>query len=145
LVVGRFMLLPAVRRYSGQTLLLISFAGATVGFVMLAAGPVLAIKLAGLFLSGLGISFSFPMIATLAAGSFPQASDWIIGRIYTFGGFAIAAAPFAVGALGDAVGIGKSFWAVGILAAAGLLATPLMARLQAAPGAPLPVGGQSLG
>jgi hypothetical protein len=109
-----------------------SFAGATIGFPMLAAGTVLGMKLAGMFVRGLGISFSFPMIATLAAGSFPYVTDSIIGRIHTFGAFAVAAAPFALGAFGDAVGIGKSFWAVGHPTAAGLLATPLMAKLQSA-------------
>jgi predicted MFS family arabinose efflux permease len=131
LVVGRFFLVPAVRRFSGQTLLMTSFAGATVGFLMLAAGPDTWMKLAGLFVSGLGISFSCPILATLAAAAFPTATDWIIGRLYTFGGFAIAAAPFAVGALGDAVGIGTSFWAVGLLAMIGLVATPFMSRLSA--------------
>lgn len=133
LVTGRFLLVPAVRRYSGQALLTISFAGATVGFLLLAAGPGTAVKLIGLYVSGLGIAFSFPMLATLAASAFPNATDWIIGRLYTFGGLAIAAAPFAVGALGDAVGINISFWAVGLLAVIGLVVTPLMGRMGALP------------
>ncbi|HQY29882.1 MAG TPA: hypothetical protein PK691_01275, partial [Thermomicrobiales bacterium] len=111
-------------------LLIVSFGTALTGFLLLAAGPIVGIKLVGLAVSGLGIAFAFPMIATLAATSFPSATDWIIGRIYTFGGLAIAVAPFVIGSLGDAVGIGISFWVIGLLAALGLGLTPLLPILQ---------------
>ncbi|HRA49070.1 MAG TPA: MFS transporter [Thermomicrobiales bacterium] len=130
LVTGRFLLLPAVRRFDPTRLLIVSFGTALTGFLLLAAGPIVGIKLVGLAVSGLGIAFAFPMIATLAATSFPSATDWIIGRIYTFGGLAIAVAPFVIGSLGDAVGIGISFWVIGLLAALGLGLTPLLPILQ---------------
>jgi uncharacterized membrane protein YkvI len=70
------------------------------------------------------------MISSLAAASFPQATDWILSRIYTAGGLAVAVAPFVIGTLGDAVGIGTSFWVVGLIGALGLIATPLLIRVQ---------------
>jgi predicted MFS family arabinose efflux permease len=132
LVLGRFFLVPAVRKFSALQLLTTSFSVALVGFLLLASGPNPEIKCAGLFVSGLGISLTFPMIATLAAGSFPNATDWIISRIFTAGGLAVAVAPFVIGTLGDAVGIGISFWVVGALGSLGLLAAPLLPRMRKA-------------
>jgi hypothetical protein len=43
---------------------------------------------------------------------------------------AIAIAPFAIGALGDEIGIARSFWVLGIMAAMGLIASPLLRRAQ---------------
>ena len=131
LVLGRLALLPAVRRFSPSQLLATSFGTACFGFLLVAGGPSIVVKVTGLFLSGLGISFAFPLIATMAAAAFPNASDWIIGRIYTAGGLAIAVAPFMIGTLGDAVGIGVSFWAVGLLGLMGLLATSMIQRMPA--------------
>jgi hypothetical protein len=44
------------------------------------------------------------------------------------GGVAISVAPFAIGALGDQIGIGRSFWVRGILVALGLVLSPLLGR-----------------
>ena len=130
LVLGRMLLLQAVRRFTSLQLLLASFATASIGFLLLAAAPTTLAKCSGLFCSGLGISLTFPMISSLAAASFPQATDWILSRIYTAGGLAVAVAPFVIGTLGDAVGIGTSFWVVGLIGALGLIATPLLIRVQ---------------
>jgi predicted MFS family arabinose efflux permease len=130
LVLGRMLLLQAVRRFTSLQLLLTSFATASIGFLLLAAAPTTLAKCSGLFCSGLGISLTFPMISSLAAASFPQATDWILSRIYTAGGLAVAVAPFVIGTLGDAVGIGTSFWVVGLIGALGLIATPLLIRVQ---------------
>ena len=130
LVLGRMLLLQAVRRFTSLQLLLTSFATASIGFLLLAAAPATLVKCSGLFCSGLGISLTFPMISSLAAASFPHATDWILSRIYTAGGLAVAVAPFVIGTLGDVVGIGTSFWVVGLIGALGLIATPLLIRVQ---------------
>jgi fucose permease len=109
-------------------LLVASFGTALLGFLLLAGGPTTGIKVMGLLVSGLGIAITFPMIATLAGEAYPDATDWIIGRIYMAGGVAISVAPFAIGALGDQIGIGRSFWVLGVLAALGLALSPLLGR-----------------
>jgi hypothetical protein len=48
------------------------------------------------------------------------------------GGLAIGLAPFLIGALGDQVGIGRSFWTLGLTALAGLMITPFLRRSLAA-------------
>ena len=128
LVLGRFILVPAVRRVPSFTLLMASFSIALVGFLIMALGPNTEVILIGLFVSGLGISFTFPMITNLAGAAFPDATDWIIGRLFLAGGIAIAIAPFAVGSLADQIGIASSFWVVGGIGLAGLLITPILNR-----------------
>jgi fucose permease len=132
LVVGRILLVPAVRKFTSFQLLLGSFIVAIAGFLIMAGGPIVQVKLLGLLVSGLGISVAFPMIANLAAVSFPDATAWIIGRIYVAGGLAVGVAPFAIGALGDRIGIARSFWVLGAIALIGLLATTFLNRFLAA-------------
>jgi predicted MFS family arabinose efflux permease len=128
MIVSRFGLIRAVRRFAAYHLLVASFGTALLGFLLLAGGPTTGIKVMGLPVSGLGIAITFPMIATLAGEAYPDATDWIIGRIYMAGGVAISVAPFAIGALGDQIGIGRSFWVLGVLAALGLALSPLLGR-----------------
>jgi fucose permease len=118
----------AVRHFVASHLLTASFAMALVGFLLLAGGPTTGIKLIGLLVSGFGIAITFPMIITLAARAFPDATDWIVAKLYMAGGVSIAAAPFAIGALGDEIGIARSFWVLGILAALGLIVSPFLRR-----------------
>ena len=124
MVVSRIGLIRVVRRFAASHLLTASFALALVGFLLLAGGPTTGIKVAGLLISGFGIAVTFPMIITLAAAAFPEATDWIVAKLYLAGGMAIAIAPFAIGALGDEIGIARSFWVLGILAAMGFMAQP---------------------
>ena len=71
MVVCRFGLIRAVRRFAASHLLTASFAMALVGFLLLAGGPTTGIKVAGLLVSGFGIAITFPMIITLAARGIP--------------------------------------------------------------------------
>jgi fucose permease len=135
LVLGRFALVPAVRRFSAYHLLLTSFATALTGFVLMAGGPTTTVKLAGMAVSGLGISIAFPMVINLAGAAFPDSTDWIISKVYVAGGLAVAIAPFAIGTLGDSIGISRSFWVLGGIGAIGLLASPLLNRRLAEHGA----------
>jgi predicted MFS family arabinose efflux permease len=128
MVVCRLGLMWAVRRFAASRLLLASFAMALAGFLSLAGGPTAVVKVVGLLLSGFGIAITFPMIITLAAQAFPDATDWIVAKLYMAGGVAIAAAPFAIGALGDEIGIARSFWVLGVLAALGLIVSPFLRR-----------------
>jgi predicted MFS family arabinose efflux permease len=128
MVVCRLGLMWAVRHFVASHLLTASFAMALVGFLLLAGGPTTGIKLIGLLVSGFGIAITFPMIITLAARAFPDATDWIVAKLYMAGGVSIAAAPFAIGALGDEIGIARSFWVLGILAALGLIVSPFLRR-----------------
>jgi predicted MFS family arabinose efflux permease len=130
MVISRIGLIRVVRRFAASHLLTASFALALVGFLLLAGGPTTGIKVAGLMVSGFGIAVTFPMIITLAAAAFPEATDWIVAKLYLAGGVAIAIAPFAIGALGDEIGIARSFWVLGIMAAMGLIASPLLRRAQ---------------
>lgn len=128
LVTGRVLLVPAVRRFSSYALLVSSFVTALAGFLLMAGGPVLLLKLLGLLVSGFGISIAFPMIANLAGAAFPDATDWIIGKLYVAAGLAVGLAPFAIGSLGDEIGIARSFWVLGGVGLIGLIATQFLSR-----------------
>ena len=82
------------------------------------------------------------MISSLAGEAFPDATDWIVSRLYVAGGLAIASAPFAIGSLGDQIGIARSFWVVGAIGAIGLLASPLLRRMLAQVEARIPVAAE---
>jgi predicted MFS family arabinose efflux permease len=132
MVVSRIVLIRAVRKVAISRLLQASFVISLVGFLLLAAGPSVEFKALGLLISGLGIAVTYPTIVTLAGTAFPDATDWIVAKLYVAGGLAIGLAPFLIGALGDQVGIGRSFWTLGLIALAGLMITPFLRRSLAA-------------
>jgi fucose permease len=134
-VVSRVALIRAVRKVPIPQLLLASFVIALAGFLLLAGGPSIEVKVLGLLISGLGIAITYPMVITLAGAAFADATDWIIAKLYVAGGLAIAVAPFLVGALGDQFGISRSFWVLGAMCLVGLLLTPVLQRTLAAGGA----------
>ncbi len=64
---------------------------------------------AGLFVTGLGVSVVFPMLLTLAVATAPERSDAASARISISAGAAVLVAPVSLGAIADASGIQVAF------------------------------------
>jgi fucose permease len=70
------------------------------------------LNVVGLFIAGVGVGSSYPLTASLALGCAASQSDRAAGQLTWGGGIAILTAPFAIGALADAIDF---FWAVSLI------------------------------
>jgi MFS family permease len=125
---SRFVLGPLAARKAPEKLLLVGYAVALVGWGLFwtATTPVGAVV--GLTVAGLGYGPHYPLSVALvlrAAGSRPDKAQGIasIGV-----GAAVGGAPFALGALADAVGTHRAFLVVAVLIVAGGAAVALGLR-----------------
>lgn len=131
---GRLFGARLAGRFDPFDLVLGAFCLAAVGFPMfwLAGSPVLA--LAGLALVGLGIANVYPLVASIATGLTPGRADVAIARLLFTGSVAVLAAPFALGVLGDLVGIELAFGIVApVLVSATLLSYEMRRDHRAGP------------
>jgi predicted MFS family arabinose efflux permease len=97
------------RRFGSYDLLIGAFAVAVIGFPIFWLTGSKVLCLIGLMLVGLGISIVYPLVASIATGLLPGRSDIAIARLLFTGSCAVLAAPFALGILGDLVGIKAAF------------------------------------
>jgi fucose permease len=119
LAIGRVVGSQVVARFDSETVLSNSFALSVVGFAIAWVSTVPAIMLGGLLVTGLGMGLQSPLgigRAVRAAG--PQV-DRAAGLTSVAAGAASGIAPFALGALADAVGVHTAFLIVPVLGIAG--------------------------
>ena len=131
MTIGRLSSARLALRYSADTLLLFAFGVNIVGFGVfwMSTNPVVAFV--GLFIAGLGISLQFPLAITRAVRFSDGRPDLATAYAALGGGFAIAVAPFGLGALADHVGSHTAMTVVPLfvlLAAAGVATTRRPAR-----------------
>jgi len=100
--------------------LLLGLAGA----LLFALARVPALNLLGLVVAGLGAANTFPAAYAYALAAAPGRADQASARVLLGSGAAILAAPLALGALGDLVGLGSAVAIIPVL----LLATLALSR-----------------
>jgi predicted MFS family arabinose efflux permease len=126
MAIGRFAGSRLARRYADQLLLVVTFAVAAAGFVLLWLAPYPPLKLLGLFVTGLGIAGVYPFTVTVAMAVAPAAVDVVTARLVFSGAFAILLVPFVLGILADGVGIASAFGVtLPLLVVASVVATRL--------------------
>lgn len=134
MAIGRLCAAPLTARLGVERLLLGSIGVAAVGWLLLWSATSLPLAVLGLLVVGLGVALQFPLalarLLRISDGRTDEAAGWA-----TFGaGVASGAAPFALGAVSDAVGPHSGFLlvpAVLVVAAAGVVLAPLRRRAAA--------------
>lgn len=140
MTLSRLVVGPMAVHKAPEKLLLLGFVGAFGGWLVfwLAGTPALAI--AGLFLAGLGYGTHYPLAVSLVLRTSGGRPDAAQGLSSLAAGFAVGMAPYALGAVADAVGPYEAFTLVGALAVAGAILVALglreVRRDPAAAGAP---------
>jgi predicted MFS family arabinose efflux permease len=131
LAAGRVLGSRLALRFGAGLLLLGAIAVASLGWLLVWTSSSLTQAVVGLAVSGLGMALHFPLGVSRALEAAAGKPDLASGRISLGVGLAVGAAPFALGALTDAVGVQQAFLLVpGLLALAGTLL--LVGRLSGA-------------
>jgi fucose permease len=112
IALGRFIGARIALRVRPFGLLVGSAIVALGGFLVIVGSSDVAPVVAGLFLAGLGISVSFPLLLTMAMGTVPHRSDEASARTFISAGASVALAPLVLGALADRVGLRTALWLV---------------------------------
>jgi fucose permease len=138
MAIGRLAGSRLARRYDDRTLLIGTFAVAAAGFLVLWLAPHPAVRLGGLFVTGLGIAGVYPFTVTVGMAVAPAAVDLATARLVFSGALAILMAPFVLGVLADGAGIASAF---GVTLPLLLVAFAVATRLRAREPAVSPVAG----
>jgi fucose permease len=115
MIVGRLAGSRLVHRFSAQRVIVGSVLMAGVGFLMFWTTSTVALGLAGLFVTGLGVASLYPLILSLAIGTASNNTIQASARATLASGTAILALPLVLGRLADAVGIQPAYGVVAIL------------------------------
>jgi fucose permease len=118
---GRFAGSRLAHRFPERTLLLGTLAIAIAGFPALWLAP-MPLRLAGLFVTGLGIASIYPLVMSVGIAAVPSAPDVAAARMLLAGSSAVLMAPFVLGVLADLIGIRMAFGVALPLLAIGLIA-----------------------
>lgn len=124
----RFVVGPMSLRVRPVLLLAASFLVAIGGWAVLWTATTPGVALAGLFLAGLGYGAQYPLAISLLLRAAGGAVDKAQARATLAGGLAMGVAPFALGALADAVGQHQAFLLVPVIAVFGAVAAVAGAR-----------------
>jgi fucose permease len=133
MVTGRFLGSRVARRVKPFPLLLGTTTLGLGGAMLLWGSTSTSLVVAGLFVTGLGISMLFPMLLSLAIGIVPDRPDKAAARIAIAAGSAVIVAPLTLGALADQSGIRGAFGLVPGLLVFVVLFAALGRRASAAP------------
>jgi predicted MFS family arabinose efflux permease len=131
--VGRTLGAPLALRAPAHPLLVGGWLVALLGFAMFWRAGLLPVAVLGLFVTGLGLSVTYPLLLDRAVLLMPDRADRAIALAAPFVGVAIGVAPFVLGALAGQVGVGAAFLVVPALLVIGLVAV-LLTRPKAAAG-----------
>lgn len=115
MVVGRVAGSWLARRFKAHAMLLPALAVTAVGFPMYWLIGITPVRLAGLFLTGIGISTLYPLALAEALGTAPGRSASASARATLASATAIGIAPLLLGGLADHVGINAAHATVGVL------------------------------
>ena len=125
---GRFVVGPLAARKAPEKLLLVGFALAGLGWLVLWLATSPAVALAGLFVAGLGYGSHYPLGQALVLRASEGRPDQAQGLSQLGAGVAVGLAPFVLGALADAAGIHQAFLVVAGLIVVGGVAVALGLR-----------------
>ncbi len=128
MVVGRLGGTLLLRRVSEERFVVPSVALAFCGFLLFWKAPAAPVAMAGLAVAGLGIANLYPCGIALALAAAGRATTAAAARVSLGSGFAILAAPLALGALADSVGLALAYAVVPFLLAAAATAFTLSRR-----------------
>lgn len=117
MAIGRFFGGRAMHRFAPDIQLQIVLGLQAAGFFGLWLSHNLAVSLAMLLLSGLGISMQFALTSLRLINHSAGRPELAIGRSSLAAGIAIAGAPFLLGVLGDNYGISRAYLMVPVLIA----------------------------
>ncbi|MEN0129503.1 MAG: MFS transporter [Brevundimonas sp.] len=115
----RFVMGPLSLRIPPALILVAGFLVSIGGWAILWTATATGVAIAGLVVVGIGYGVQYPMSITLLIGTAPRAGDAAQARATLAGAVAVGIAPFALGALADAVGIHSAFAVVPVLAVLG--------------------------
>jgi fucose permease len=118
---GRAVGTPLTRRFWPEPLLAAALLVAAAGFVLYWLAPAV-VSVAGLFVTGAGVSLLYPLTLALGIEAAGGRTDAAAARAAFAAGLAIAIAPFALGALADAAGLQAAYVIVPALLGLGVVA-----------------------
>jgi predicted MFS family arabinose efflux permease len=118
--VGRTIGARLALRLPAHRLMVGGWVVALVGFVGFWQVGTLPLAVAGLFLTGLGLSMIFPLLLDRAVLLMPDRSDRAMALAMPSVGLAIGVAPYGLGALAGEVGVVSAFLVVPLSMSAGL-------------------------
>ena len=125
----RFVVGPLSLRVAPVMLLAVAFVVAIGGWAILWTATTPTVAIVGLFVAGLGYGAQYPLSVALLLATAPGRTDATQARATLAGGLAIGVAPFALGALSDAVGTHRAFLVVPVVALLGAAAAVLGGRV----------------
>ena len=115
MIIGRLAGSRLVNRFSAQRVIIGSVLVAGAGFLTFWTTSNVALGLAGLFVTGLGVASLYPLILSLAIGTAGDNTIQASARATLASGTAILALPLVLGRLADRVGIQQAYGVVAIL------------------------------
>lgn len=115
MLVGRIALGALVRRVPPRRLYAGALAVAALGFCLYWGTNHSIASIVGVFVIGLGIAPLYPLSSSFAVGAAPGASDLASVRLAISFGLSLLLAPFALGALADALGISLAHLALPVI------------------------------
>ena len=124
----RFVVGPLSLRVAPVMLLAVAFVVAIGGWAILWTATTPTVAIVGLFVAGLGYGAQYPLSVALLLATAPDRTDATQARATLAGGLAIGVAPFALGALSDAVGTHQAFLVVPVVALVGAVVAVLGGR-----------------
>ncbi len=126
LAIGRVVGSQVVARFDPETVLSNSFALSVVGFAIAWVSTNPAVMLTGLLVTGLGMGLQSPLGIGRAVRAAGAQVDRAAGLTSVAAGAASGVAPFALGALADAVGVHTAFLIVPVLGVVGAVLVRLV-------------------
>ncbi|MFN8157281.1 MAG: MFS transporter [Candidatus Nanopelagicales bacterium] len=126
LAIGRVVGSQVVARFDPETVLSNSFALSVVGFAIAWISTNPAVMLTGLLVTGLGMGLQSPLGIGRAVRAAGAQVDRAAGLTSVAAGAASGVAPFALGALADAVGVHTAFLIVPVLGVVGAVLVRLV-------------------
>lgn len=115
MIVGRLLASRLVLRFSARPLVLGALLTASAGFLLFWGANSIALGMAGLLITGIGVAFFYPLILALAIEAAGAETIQAGARATLASGVAILVLPLALGRLADAVGIRPAYAVVTLL------------------------------
>lgn len=117
MIFGRLLASRLVFRFTARRLVIAAFLIASAGFLLYWGAHNILLGLTGLFFTGLGVAFFYPLILSLAIEAAGEATIQAGARATLASGVAILMLPLVLGRLADAVGIRPAYGVVLLLLA----------------------------
>jgi MFS family permease len=131
MLIGRALGTTLARRFELVSLLLAAMGVALGGFLLFWLSSAGALRIAGLFVAGLGVANLFPFLLSIGMGVAAANSDLGSARLTMGTGAAIFLAPLTLGWVADQTGIGTAYQAVAVILIVAILMILVTRRVPA--------------